>query len=366
MTRRLALGLLLLFALPPLLAAPVPPAAAQPPATEKVNCLKGESVNKALAKQPGAAALVVEISGVCHENVVVTRDRVTLRGADPDDDGIQAVADVEQIDAAVWVRGAQLVNIENLKLTGGFSGLLATDVGVPFLRLKNCRLEGNNQWGAQLEVALLDAEDTTFGPNARFSVGVFNGSRFGCNGCTLTLAPTSTALDNIVALGGSQVFLFETALVNGGINAGNSTVSLTDSSVQAFPGALGIIASVSSNIGLARSQVEGSMRFMTGTTANLFGVTQTPGPTPVPNFADDMAFVKIGAAAPACPTPPCAPAPPINSNLLGFNLLNFSNLSLLGASQVTGNINCSSGANAFCPMSAIITGTANCGLCTRP
>ncbi|MCA1614815.1 MAG: hypothetical protein LC795_13955 [Acidobacteria bacterium] len=366
MTRPLAPALLLLFALPPLLAAPIRPAAALAPATEKVNCLKGESVNKALAKQPGAAALVVEISGVCHENVVVTRDRVTLRGADPDDDGIQAAASVEQTDAAVWVRGAQLVNIENLKLTGGFSGLLATDVGVPFLRLRNCRLEGNNQWGAQLEVALLDAVDTTFGPNTRFSVGVFAGSRFGCNGCTLTLAPTSTALDNIVALGGSQVLLFETALVNGGINAGNSSVSLTDSSVQAFPGALGIIASVSSNIGLARSQVEGSMRFMTGTTANLFGVTQTPGTPSTPNVADDMSYVKVGAAAPACPSPPCAPAPPVNSNVLGFNLFNFSNLSLLGASQVTGSFNCSLGANAVCPSPANISGTANCGLCTKP
>ena len=162
------------------------------------------------------------------------------------------------------------------------------------------------------------------------------------------------------------MLLFETALVNGGINAGNSSVSLTDSSVQAFPGALGIIASVSSDIGLARSQVEGSMRFMTGATANLFGVTQTPGTPSIPNFADDMSYVKVGAAAPACPTPPCAPAPPVNSNVLGFNLLNFSNLSLLGASQVTGNINCWLGANAVCPAPLNISGTANCGLCTKP
>lgn len=367
MSRPQVLVLLLTLALLLLQTAPLPPAAAQAQAgTEKVNCHKGESINKALAKQPGAAALVVEIDGVCHENVVVTRDRVTLRGTDPADDGIQAVANTEQTDAAVWVRGAQLVTIENLKLTGGFSGLLASDVGVPFLRLKNCRLEGNNQWGAQLEVALLDAVDTTFGPNTRFSVGVFNGSRFGCNGCTLTLAPTSTALDNIVALGGSQVGLFDTALVNGGINAGNSSVTLTDSSVEAFPGALGIIASVSSNISLARAQVEGSMRFMTGTTASLFGVTQTPGTTPIPNFADDMSYVKVGTAAPPCPAPPCVPGPPVNSNVLGFNLTNFSNLSLLGSSQVTGNISCSFGANAVCPNSANISGTANCGLCAKP
>lgn len=368
MSRPLAIALLLLCAMLLLQSAPVRPAAAQTPAaTEKVNCNKGESINKALTKHADAPALVVEIRGVCHENVVVTRDRVTLRGADPDDDGIQAVANVEQTDAAVWVRDAQLVTIENLELTGGFSGLLASNVGVPFLRLKNCRLEGNNQWGALLELALLDAVDTTFGPNTRFSVGVFNGSRFGCRGCTLTLAPASTTPDNIIALGGSQVNLFETSLVNGGINAGNSSVSLTDSSVQAFPGASAVVAGGSSVLGFARSQVEGSLRLTTGTTTSLFGVTQTFSPTPgPPNIADDASFVKIGSAGPACPTPPCPPGPPIHSNVLGFNLSNFANLSLLGGAQLTGNINCIFGANAFCQFPANVSGTANCGLCTKP
>src|SRR5688572_12526718 len=136
--------------------ATAPSAAAQAPAaTEKVDCSKGESINKALSKHQGAGSLVVELTGMCQENVVVTRDRVTLRGTDPATDGIQAVGNVEQTDAAVWVRSAQLVTLENLKLTGGFTGLLATDTNVPFLLVINCRLDGNVQWGAQLEAALL-------------------------------------------------------------------------------------------------------------------------------------------------------------------------------------------------------------------
>ena len=368
MTRHQAFWLFLLCASLLMPAAPTQSVVARAPtATEKVNCGKGESINKALARHPGAAALVVEVSGMCRENVVVTRDRVTLRGSDPATDGVEATADAEQTDAAVWVRDAQLVTIENLKLTGGFSGLLASNVGVPFLRLKNCRLEGNNQWGAQLELALLDAVDTTFGPNTRFSVGAFNGSRFGCAGCTLTLAPDSTTRDNILALGGSQVILFETSLVNGGINAGNSSVNLTDSSVQAFPGASAVVAGASSSLGFARTQVEGSFRLSTGTTANLAGVTQTVGPVPgPPNFAEDGAFVKIGSAPPPCPTPPCPPGPFIHSNVLGFNLSNFANLSLIGPAQLTGNINCIFGANAFCQFPANVNGTANCQLCTKP
>ncbi len=345
-----------------------PALAAPPPATEKVNCHKGESINKALTKHPDAASLTVEISGMCQENVVVTRDRVTLRGADPATDGVEATGSVEQTDAAVWVRSAQLVNIENLKLTGGFTGLLATEVSVPHLRLLNCRLEGNVQWGAQLELALLTAEDTTFGPNTRFSVGVFAGSRFECHDCTLTLAPSSTVRDNLFVLGGSQALLFDTALVNGGVNSGNSAVVANDCSIQAFPGAIAVLTGASSTVGLARTQVEGPMRFNSGTTANLLGVTQTPGPAPGPvfNLLDEAAYVKVGNAAPACPAPPCAPAPPVPSSVLGFSLTNFSNASLLQNTTVTGNINCTFGANAVCPASVTITGTANCGLCIRP
>lgn len=369
MTRHQALWLFLLCACLLMPAAPTPSVAARAPAaTVKVNCDKGESVNKALAKQPDAASLLVEIDGMCKENVVVTRDRVTLRGTDPAADGIEATANVEQTDAAVWVRGAQLVNIENLKLTGGFTGLLATEVSIPHLRVNNCRLEGNVQWGAQLELALLVAEDTIFGPNARFSVGVFAGSRFECRGCTLTLSPTSTVRDNLLVLSGSQAILFDSALVNGGLNVGNSAANFTDSSIEAFPGAVAVLAAGSSNVGLARTQVEGPMRFFGGTSAGLFGVTQTHGSSsgPTPNSADDAAFVRIGNAAPACPAPPCAPAPSTPSNVLGFNLSNFSNASLINPSQVTGNFNCNLGANAVCPTPSNVSGTANCGLCVRP
>ena len=368
MSRPLFLGLLLILALLLLQTAPLRPAAAQASAgLEKVNCHKGESINKALTKQPGAVNLVVEIDGLCHENVVVTRDRVTLRGDDPEEDGIQAVANVEQTDAAVWVRGAQLVTVENLKLTGGFTGLTATDANLPFLRMLNCRVEGNAQFGIQLELSLLTAEDTTIGPNTRFNVGAFAGSRFECRNCTITNPPASTVLDNVVVSTGSQLFLFNSTLTNGSINASNASVIVTDSSLEAFaaPGASSVIANTSSNVNLTRTQVEGPMRFTQGTTAQLFGVTQTPGstPGPAPNFADDASYVKIGNAFPAVPAPG---PPPIASNVLGFGLTNFSNLSLLQTSQVTGNFSCSLGANAVCPVLANVSGTSNCGLCPKP
>src|SRR6185503_4060518 len=86
--------------------------------TVKVDCAKGDTINAALASNPKVQRLTIEISGMCHENVVVTRDRVTLRGSDPAHDGIQAAENTEFTDAALWVRAAALFTVENLTLTG--------------------------------------------------------------------------------------------------------------------------------------------------------------------------------------------------------------------------------------------------------
>src|SRR5262249_26007 len=93
--------------------------------TVTVDCAKGETINQALTKSPTMRNLTIEISGLCTENVVITRDHVTLHGTDPAHDGIKADLNEEISDVALWVRGAQLVTVQNLKLTGGFSGLLA-------------------------------------------------------------------------------------------------------------------------------------------------------------------------------------------------------------------------------------------------
>src|SRR5687767_1580107 len=97
----------------------------QATATVKVQCGQGFSITQALEQHPNAQRLIIEIEGMCDENVIVRRDRVTLRGSNSANDGIRAVLNTEQSDAALWVRGAHLVTVENLKLTGGFVGLLA-------------------------------------------------------------------------------------------------------------------------------------------------------------------------------------------------------------------------------------------------
>ena len=74
------------------------------------------SINKAL--ETPAEELAIEIHGMCTEDVVISRDNVTLLGADPESDGIQS--EVEGKGAALTVIGSRFVTVENLTLNGGF------------------------------------------------------------------------------------------------------------------------------------------------------------------------------------------------------------------------------------------------------
>jgi hypothetical protein len=328
-----------------------------------VDCNKGDSVNQALAKDPGIRNLTIEISGMCHENVVVTRDHVTLHGTDPASDGIQADLNSEITDVALWVRGAQLVTAENLKFTGGFSGLLATDVGLTNLHLINCRLDGNNAYGAQLQSALLQAEDTTFSTNGNINAGIFGGSRLQCTACTFADPQGSGPLGinrvNALAFAASRLLLTNCTLTNGGITSDDSLVLVIDSTISGLaPGGNTVFAFGSSSVQLTRVQVNGGMNFNQGAIVQLLGVTQT---TPLTNTMDDRAYVKIGDASPATGGPPSIP-----STVKGFLIRNFSKVALLQTSHVTGNFNCSQGADAFCTTPANISGTSNCGQCPKP
>jgi len=95
------------------------------PVTISVDCARGESINKALSKLPSKsdAESVIEIHGMCEESVVVQRmANVTLRGTDPEQDGISW--DVGQGDlffpfsSALMIADTYTVRVENLMLSG--------------------------------------------------------------------------------------------------------------------------------------------------------------------------------------------------------------------------------------------------------
>jgi hypothetical protein len=331
---------------------------AQTTATVTVNCNRGQSINKALSQPLNADILIVEIEGMCNENVVVTRDKVTLRGTSPTSDGIQAPANPMPTprDAAVWVRGAQAVSIENLKLTGGSHGLVASDVSTPILRVVNSRLEGNVGFGALLFDSISQFQDTVITSNGGFSNVDLRASRFICVRCTFS---NSLGGLNLVAGGGSVITINESSLTDGSVNIGDgSSGGINDSTIDARPSQPSLFVGQSQII-LRRTQVGGPMRFFGGSNVLLFGVTQTRNENE--NLADEASFVKIGDASPASGGPPSIP-----STILGFRLRTFSNGVLQQNSQLNGTLNCSEGANTFCANPANVSGASSCALCPKP
>jgi hypothetical protein len=342
-----------------LLALNIVGANAQSATTVRVNCNRRDSIIDAIERHRNVQELIVEIEGMCRENVILTRDRVILRGTSPATDGIQAVANTSQIDAALWVRGAHLVTVENLKLTGGFTGLLATDVNTPWLTLINSRLESNSAYGMVLENSLVLGQDTVLHDNGNSSAGVFAGSRLQCVRCTMSdprgTGPLGSIRNNIIVFQDSSILLTETTLINGGIGGTGANLLLIDSTIGGNIG-----AAQQSHLNMTRGQLNGLLQVNQNSGAILFGVSQSAGP-PSPNVVDDSSFVKVGDAPPASGGPPSIP-----SSLFGFNLRNFSNFSLFQNSQINGNLNCQQGANAFCGNPAKVGGTSNCGLCPKP
>lgn len=354
-------ALTLLFAAVCLLAAPAPPLAGaasdQSLVTVKVRCDKGDSINSTLSKQLDARSLVVEISGICHENVVVARDRVTLRGTDPEIDGIDAVESTGFMDAALWVKSAHGVVVENLKLTGGFGGLLATNVSTPILRVTNCRLEGNRV-GMLAQASMVEANNSVFGPNDSVNAEIFLGSRVACLSCTLANpqagAPPGGNRTNVI-VSASRFVLNQSTMTSGGIQSDEAIVIATDSTIEAAASNLLALGTTGgSTVSLTRVELAGQLVFNQKTSVQLFGVTQSGA---MPNQANHSTFVRVASAA--------SPAGPVASDVGGFTLNDFSNLALLDASKVA-SLLCNSGSNAFCAVPNNVTGTSNCALCPKP
>lgn len=327
-------------------------------ATVRVDCAKGDSINAALSSDLKAQTLTVEITGMCRENVVVTRDRVTLRGTDPNRDGIQAVENTELTDATVWVRAAALFTVENLTLTGGFSGLLATNANLPFVQIRNCRLVGNNNFGIQLENSLANGADTNFESAAPgIPAGVFFSSRLSCTRCGFK----SPGPQSVMTVINSFALINQSNFEGGPIRAEGSSISISDSTVAStMPGTPGMNATNGNSVNLTRVDILGRMFFGQGTTANLLGVTQT-GIGMQPNEASAGSNIIVGSAG-----QPTGGPPNINSTLANFNLTNFSNLVLQQGSIIEGDMICRSGGNAHCVNPENVTGVTNCGLCPKP
>ncbi len=91
--------------------------------TVKVDCTKGKSINTALNANKFVFRLIIEIDGICYENVnIADRKRVTLIGDNRNEDGINGVSTDLEGPArgnTITISPAAGVRLENLTISGG-------------------------------------------------------------------------------------------------------------------------------------------------------------------------------------------------------------------------------------------------------
>ncbi len=167
--------------------------------TFKVQC-PGESINKALNKAPDKGHVTIEVIGVCHENVTIQRDNVTLLGTNPTSSKIIGVPEVNLIDESpVTVRTSSNVDIKNLTIAGGTSSGIATvasevhasnciledngfngvaQTGGGLLRVDNCTIRNNTLSGVRVQDGgFLEVTNSSIESNGQYGVGVNGGAR---------------------------------------------------------------------------------------------------------------------------------------------------------------------------------------------
>jgi hypothetical protein len=201
--------------------------------TFTVNCSRGQTIARALELGDARKPLVLVVRGMCKENVVISRDRVTLQGNPPKVATVQAV----NPKAAVIEVRATWVSIEGLTVTGGLSGILAVGVsalevtnsviqnaalngislGASFGWLEGNKIQNNGRNGLLLTAAQAYVATSEIAMNAE------SGIRLNSNS-TLLVSDTTISANGVYGIrltGGSD------AQISGGTISGNGTNSAT-------------------------------------------------------------------------------------------------------------------------------------------
>jgi len=143
--------------------------------TVKVDCFKGKSINAVLNAHKNADELIIEIDGICKEDVLVQRDNVTLIGINPEvapglpADGMEADSTdpnaPPNFGVALWIRDAANVTVESLRIFGAARHGLRITNSRPLIFVRNCRVEGNPDRGLSLVDSRVKVRDTTLTGN---------------------------------------------------------------------------------------------------------------------------------------------------------------------------------------------------------
>lgn len=153
-------------------AEPAPPGPAI--LTVQVDCSSEDRLERALA-QP-AQELVVELSGTCVGDLLIQRDRVTLRGVTPD---ATLAGDASNPAPAVTIRGSQVVRLEDLSIQGDL-------FGVRLHQGASATFSGVELSGSQIIGVLIEENSSLVASNfSATGVGVFGTAVFDSSSLTV-------------------------------------------------------------------------------------------------------------------------------------------------------------------------------------
>lgn len=292
--RRVRYALLGLIAIALLLQLGAAPLAAQkPPKVMDIDCADGDSINRAVSRR--YRELIINIKGICVEDVVVARDRVTLRGTDPAVDGIQAASTDDPYGAALFIRGGREVTVENLQLTGGrHAGLAIEDVRRSTI-LRNLRIEGNKEVGLQASNSLVMGFDLSITGNGLAGVGISETAYFRCQDCTIADNPAAGQGFGVLASAGAMM-----TLTRGSVSAEfplsfrfNSVADVNGTTVSGY---LAIHATGNANFKVRNATIDGSILADDHSLIDLRGSQQVFNPAPGGNVitGDSQMTVTAG------------------------------------------------------------------------
>jgi hypothetical protein len=333
--------------------------------TVAVDCTRGRSIQRAIDHND--PPLIVEIHGVCQENVRIERKQVTLRGADPTTDGIQGVAADPPAPAALAIFYADGVAIENLSISDG----PGVGVGMWFshVTMVNVRVEGNASAGLNASSAsFLDALEVTVSDNGAQGLNAQRGAIVFCTGCvfadnagfaaTARLAGILTLLDGTVSGGRGLSSTFNSY----------ADIDCVSSTATSYPCSLDVtaIAAVAGSDATAAlfgaGDFSGQLLAVERGDLYLFGARQlatgtTPGGAPRVNGLGQFSTLF---AEPFVDEDEVAH----ESRLKGqTNVTGFSRALLTGETVVDGTLTCSSAGDAWADPGVTVTaggGIADC------
>ena len=194
-----------------------PPVPVPDTLTVEVDCAAGDTISEAL-EQP-AVELIIEVSGKCIENVVMSRDNVTVKGVTADAE-IEGASDdflgLPHFGNVVLISGADFVTLEDLTISGGARhGVAITGFGFgEGVLVRNCVLRDNAARGLRMFRGRGTAEDTEIRdngfvfPSGDFDffigggAGIGRYSQFTCRNCTIDeTAPLSPEPSGLIDAG---------------------------------------------------------------------------------------------------------------------------------------------------------------------